>query len=259
MNILPHMAYRVRRGPFVCFFALIILFFTNMPGKAQEAPGSRKIQVEAGKIKHDSFTIRNNCLKATHWRVKNKVKNLRFDESTKSVLIPPQSTKTMGITVNATKLKSRVYQGYVEVGCLDCQGTCATKRSRVPFEITVVQAQAQTQTSAQLAIQYHKILADKLAKSQAAVTPDAQEMLDKILERGAEVAIETGDSEKIKESLKNVEKLARALVEYGEKPGERPPGTSFAARSRWNAPVVITPESIRRALAALCPLFPFCK
>lgn len=256
MNLLPQKAYCARRWPLFCFFALIILFFANMPGKAQEAPGSRRIQVEAGKIKHDSFTIQSKCLKPTHWRVKNKVKNLRFNEPAKSVLIPPRSIKTIGITINAVKLKSRVYQGYVEVGCLDCQGTCGTKRSRVPFEITVVEPQPRTQ--AQLASEYDEILAAELAKSQAAVDPAAQKMLDKILDDGATLAIKTGDTKKIEESFKNVVKLGRALVEYGEKQGERPPGTSFAARRKWNAPVFITIYSVRKALAVICPLFPFC-
>jgi hypothetical protein len=229
-----------------------------MPGKAQEKPGVRRIQVEEGKIKREKFGLQNNCVKPTHWRVKNNVKHLRFDESTESILVPPKSMKSIGITVDATDLKSRVYRGDAEVWCLDCEGPCSQVRSRVPFEIAVVKPPVPT-TQAQLASRYREILAAELAKSQAAVAPDAREMLDKILEDGAALAIKTGDSKKIIDSLENVEKLARALVEYGEKQGERPPGTSFAARSRWNAPVFVTIYSVRRAMAAICPLFPFCK
>jgi hypothetical protein len=230
-----------------------------LPAAAQ---AKLKIRVPEETSARATITLQNNCAEPHIFRVilTEKVEYVRFQEPAEAISIPAKSTKKLGVIFDATDLqKKKSYSGTIQSECTDCAaGKCHIDRLVVPYKITVTEPPVPT-TQAQLASRYRKILVAELAKSQAAMAPDAREMLYKILEDGAALAIKTGDSKKIKESFKNVEKLAQALVEYGEKQGERPPGTSFAARSRWSAPVVITISSVRKALASVCPLFPFCK
>lgn len=263
MNLLPRKAHRVRRWPLFYLFPLSIFLISTGFALPAASQTKLKIRVPDGTSTRATITIQNNCPEPHIFRVSltEKVEYVRFQERAEAISVPGSSTKKLGIIFNAADLNEKVtYRGTIQSECTDCVAAakCSINRLVVPYQIKVTEPPVPT-TQAQLASRYRKTLANELAKSQAAQTPDAREMLDKILDQGAKVAIETGNKKKIEESFKNVKKLARALVEYGEKPGQRPPGTSFAARSRWNAPVAITPESVRRALATLCPLFPFCR
>lgn len=262
MNLLPRKAYRVRRWPFFYLFPLIIFLMITGFALPAAAQAKLKIRVPEGTSVRATITLQNNCPEPHIFRVSltEKVEYVRFQEPTEAISIPGSSPKVLGIIFNAANLQNKKsYIGTIQSECTDCVGVakCSIDRLVVPYQIKVTEPPVPT-TQAQLASMYRKILAAELAKSQADVTPDAQEMLDKILEQGAKVAIETGDKKKIEESLENVKKLARALVEYGEKPGERSPGTNFAARRKWNPPFFITIYSVRKAKAAICPLFPFC-
>lgn len=250
---------RLPRGPFCCILAVCLLFIVtgpSPPATAQNEPVVWRAEAEAGKTDRESFPMRNPCVQPHRFSVKISAKYLRFDVPTDSVLIAGGSIQSLGVLIDATGLKSQIYRSKIEIACLDCKPdkTCSLKTKEVKVELNVIASRAQSQ----LASEYQSLLNAELVRLNARVAPNAQPLLDEIIKHGASVFVETGDDTRKEEAFNNLKKFAEALVKYGEKMPEPPPGKSFTTRSRENEPVLITKKSVQKARAGVCPLFPFC-
>lgn len=143
MNTLLVEAHRVLRSLFLCLATVSILSISgpDLPTNAQENQAGWRVVLEEGKTTRATLTIGNRCSEPHRFRVKNKIKYLRFEASTESILIAPGSNTHLSALFDATGLKSKVYEDEVLVECLDCKKEKSTKctqnKDKVPVELTV--------------------------------------------------------------------------------------------------------------------------
>jgi hypothetical protein len=223
------------------------------------AQAQLQVRVPEGRSAPGSIGLANKC-KETHLfraSLKNDAGYIRFKEQADSVRIKPASKKNLDLVFDAAHLEQGVYRGVVQWECIDCKDKrkCVIPAGEVSYEMTVIELPE----ISQLASKYRTLLNEVLNKAGAVMDDDARTEVHGILKQGASLVIKSGAEDRIEESYENVKKFAEALVSNAEKNTQPSAGNSFAARSRWNAPVVITISSVRKALAAVCPLFPFCK
>jgi hypothetical protein len=85
----------------------------------------------------------------------------------------------------------------------------------------------------------------------------AVELLNQLLNHGADTIVEKKLFAKVEEADKNLWAFCARAVHYGVKPTKGlKTGSAFAAASP--AVVAVTADSVRKARFDLCPLFPFC-
>jgi hypothetical protein len=137
--------YLGRQRAFFGFVALAIHLLTinSMPSMAQktEQPGWH-VELEEGKSTRSNLSINNRCSAPHVFRVKNKIKYLRFEQAADSILVGANSTKEIGVQFDATGLKSKKYRDKLLVECLDCkkEKTCRQDREELLVEMIVIKA-----------------------------------------------------------------------------------------------------------------------
>lgn len=112
-----------------------------MPSPAQKTEQAGwHLELEEGKSSRSNLSITNRCSTPHLFRIKNKIKYLRFAQSTDSVLVGANSTKVLGVQFDATGLKSKKYRDKLIVECLDCKNekTCTQDREELLVEMTVI-------------------------------------------------------------------------------------------------------------------------
>jgi len=135
---------RQRRCPtLLIFFSLSILFLTIRPDMIAEdtaAQAGWRLEVEEGKTARSAVSINNRCSQPHTFRIKDKIKYLRFERPTEAVLIGPAATEQLGVVFDSTGLKSKVYRDKLVVECLDCKKEkgCNQDRDELSVEMSVI-------------------------------------------------------------------------------------------------------------------------
>lgn len=131
----------LRRVAVFGFFALsLLLAISSKPWATAQAVW--RVELKEGETASSSLSINNHCAAAHSFRVTSKLKSLRFNESTDSVLIEASGSKRIAASFDARGLKSRVYGGKVDIECLDCkkeQG-CSQDRDELALEMNVIKS-----------------------------------------------------------------------------------------------------------------------
>jgi hypothetical protein len=136
-----------RRTIFTLFASTILLLAVGLNSSATNAVSPQagwRVQLEEGKTSPSTLTIGNHCSSPHFFRIKSKIKYLRFEEAVDSVLVGPNSTRQIRVMFDATGLKSKVYRDKVIVECLECkkERTCSQDRDEVTVELTVTKPAA---------------------------------------------------------------------------------------------------------------------
>jgi hypothetical protein len=150
MKLLSNQACNGKRLMILNLLDLSILFLVSCPSllAAQKAPTVMRATVETGKTTRKAFSITNDCREEHHFRIKSKVKFIRFEQPTDAILIGPHSTREIGVEFSATGLASKVYLDEFSVECRDCKKGrgCVIERSRINVEMTVTKPAPQKPT-----------------------------------------------------------------------------------------------------------------
>jgi len=137
-----HQTHLGRKLALFGFVALaILLTIGSILAMAQKAdqPGWR-FELEQGKSMRSNLAITNRCSAPHRFRVKNKIKYLRFEQPTESILVGANSTKELGVQFDATGLKSQKYRDKLIVECPDCKKEkgCRQDREELLVEMIVL-------------------------------------------------------------------------------------------------------------------------
>jgi hypothetical protein len=126
--------------------------------KTEQAGGHREL--EEGKSTHWNLEIRNHCKTPRLFRVKNKIKYLRFAQSTDSILVEPNSAKLLRGQLDATGLKSKKYRDKLIVECIDCKNekNCMQDRDEFLVEMTVIKPRQSVDTQQTDTTNSHNVL-----------------------------------------------------------------------------------------------------
>ena len=140
MKPFSHQAHRVQRLPiFFLALSLLLIVSSYKLSADQVKQAGWRVKIEEGKQTRSTLTIKNRCSEPRRFRIKSKIKYLRFEQPTDSILIEASSNKELGVRFDATGLKSKVYRSKVVVECLDCKGSkCTQNRDEVPVEMSVI-------------------------------------------------------------------------------------------------------------------------
>lgn len=132
-----------RRLAIFHFLALSILLLPSHPSPLaadQAAQAGWRFNIEEGKQTRSTVAISNRCSAPHRFRIKSKIKYLRFEQPTDAILVGAASTEQIGMVFDATKLKSKVYRDKVVVECLDCKKErgCSQDRDELAVEMAVM-------------------------------------------------------------------------------------------------------------------------
>jgi len=119
---------------------MFLFTISSIPSAAQKAaPAGWRVELEEGKTARSSLTINNRCSAPHLFRVRHKIKYLRFEQATDSILVGANSSTAIRALFDSTGLKSKQYRDKVIVECLDCkkEKTCHQDRDELAVELTV--------------------------------------------------------------------------------------------------------------------------